>query len=189
MSAVINNVAALPSIHNPLYYGNDPVLYNGYVFGMEKVRNMAPEVLKLWESHWQETEVLYLDSPLIPDIDMLIQYEKSNSFVVFTVRVQDTTEMVGELMYFLGPNSHIKGTVIANEDAFYLRPDHRSGRIAIKLLKYAEEMLSVMGVNYVGMSDKSPAGGKNLGPLMRRCGYKQVAIHYAKQLSEDIQDI
>ncbi len=35
MSIGINNVAALPSLRNPLYYGNDPVLYAGYVFGME----------------------------------------------------------------------------------------------------------------------------------------------------------
>ncbi len=169
---------------NPLYYGRDPVMYHEYVIGLEKVSNMAVEVLQLWESHWQETEVLYLDSPLVPDIDMLIEYEELNAFVVFTVRLRDGAEMVGELMYFLGKNSHIKGTKIANEDAFYMRPDHRNGRIALKLLSYAEESLVGLGVTYVGMSDKAPAGGKSLAPLMKKSGYKPVATHYVKKIGE-----
>ncbi|MDX1297285.1 MAG: hypothetical protein R3260_03455 [Pseudomonas sp.] len=166
----------------PKYYAAKPVEYNSYVIGLEKVTDMADELYKLWEAHWAETEVLYLDEPMAPDLNAFVQYEKMGRFVVFTVRTLGDYEMVGNLMYFIGPNTHIKGTTLAKEDAFFLRDDHRNGRLAIKFLEYAETVLTDLNVDYIGMSDKSPAGGKSLAKFMDRRGYRPIAVQYLKKV-------
>ena len=85
-------------------------------------------------------------------------------------------------MYYVGPSMHTKSVLQATEDAFYLLPEHRNGMLAIYYLQYAESVLKQMGIKRIGMSDKSPCGGKSLESLMKRMGYKQVAIAYCKEV-------
>ena len=165
------------------YYGFDPLFIANYAIGMEKLAEQLDEVRELHQRHWSETEVKYLDDEMNPDYDYYIRREIEASFILFTCRTLDMV-LVGHLQYFLGPNPHVMGHMLATEDAFFLAPEHRGGSLAGRFLRYAEDSLKLFGVKYVGMSDKSPVGGKNLEPLMRRRGYKPIATYYLKKIQE-----
>jgi len=167
------------------YHGFDlEYVSDRYVLGMEKLERSLDEVRALHQEHWDETEVLYLDEKMNPDYDLYVAKEQQATYILFTCRVVDTGELVGHLQYFIGPNPHVAGHMLASEDAFFLSKLHRGGTLAGRYIRYAEKALSQLGVKYVGMSDKAPVGGKSLEPIMRRNGYKPVATWYLKKLQE-----
>ena len=166
---------------SPQYRGFDPREHGGYVIGIERINDICDEVAELHKAHWDETEVLYLDEALDPDYDTFKYMESQVKFILFTARTA-SGELVGNLMYFLGTSVHIKGRLQAKEDAFFLTKEHRGGDLASAFLGYAEYALKKLGVHYIGMSDKSPTGGKSLKGLMTKHGYKAVAVFYNKRL-------
>jgi len=170
-------------MNSPTYYIAKPNQYGGLVFGVEKVTDAEEEFLALWQQHWDETEVLYLDDRMNPDTQAMRVYEAVGALVIITARDAETGQLVGDAAYFIGPNLHVLGTTIAKEDAFFMLSEYRNGRNAVKLLAYAEYILSEkLRIDYVGMSDKSPVGGKSLAKFMQRRGYSPVATYYLKKL-------
>jgi len=157
---------------------------NGYTYAVERIAHCTKEVEDLWELHWAETESKYLPPTFEPDTDGVLHYESIGAMIEFTVR--HGGELVGHLGYFLGPNVHIKRTRLAKEDWFFIRREHRKGGTANNLLDYAEAALKKLAVDYIGMSDKSPCGGKSLEKLMTKRGYAPIAIHYFKEVRPDV---
>ena len=136
----------------------------------------------LHQEHWNDTEVRYRGDGMNPDYERFARDQRNGHFTVFTARHIDTAELVANLMYFLSHDYHNKDNLVGVEDAFFVTPEHRRGRLAIRLLDYAEEVLKGLGVNFVGMSDKSPCGGADLSRLLKRRGYNPVAVYYLKEL-------
>lgn len=161
------------------YYGLAPQTHGEYTIGLERVAEMLPELRKQHVEHWNETEVLYLDDPLDPDYEMIEYLEREARLVCFTVRSR-AGDMVGNSMYLLGISTHIKGALHATEDTFFINKKHRGRGLAGAFIDYIELYLQHLGVMYMGMSDKSPCGGKSLQPLMESKGFRQIAVHYLK---------
>lgn len=163
------------------YYGFDPVRYGDYTIGLESIGEILDEIRTLHQEHWDETEVLYLDRPMDPDYELFVSYEGGRRFVLFTVRDPDEN-LVGDLGYYLGLSTHHAGLLQAKEDFFFITKEHRGGGVARHFLRYAENCLIQLGVKLIGMTDKSPCGGKSLRPLMEAEGYKAVALAYIKEV-------
>jgi GNAT superfamily N-acetyltransferase len=161
-----------------------PETIGDYTYAIERISENVDEVESLWESHWAETESKYLPDTFDPDTTGVLHYESVGAILEFTIRYEEN--MVGHLGYYIGPNVHVRGTRIAKEDWFYITPEHRGGELARNLLSYAEGVLYKLGVTYIGMSDKSPIGGKSLEKLMTSQGYAPIAIHYFKEVRPDV---
>ena len=174
--------AEIVKIHEPVYFGFTPVEYKNYFIGMERLENIVTELKVLHANHYDETEVLYKERKLDPDYEGYTQLEHAGKFVLFTVRDTVTGRLVGDLMYYLGQSVHNKTVLLAREDAFYIVKDHRGGQLAKLFLKFAEDCLLDLGVGQIGMTDKSPCGGKSLGRLLEPLGYKPVALQYVKEI-------
>ncbi len=157
-----------------------PVEFGEYIIGVEKIKEILPEVEKLHKEHWAETEVLYLQRLMNPDYENYVALEDNEQFILFTVRRDK--KLVGDLMYYMGKCNHTRGAKLAKEDAFFISKPYRGSGLAKKYLDYAEYCLRQLGVNQIGMSDKSPCGGKHLGKLLEPMGYKPVALFYIKDL-------
>lgn len=171
----------VPTPPKPQYYGMNAVSIGDYVIGVERLSDMLPEIQALHEAHWKETEELYLDDPLDPDYQTMLAMESDARWVTFTVR-DSTGEMVGNAMFALGLSVHMKGVLQAKEDTFYITKPNRGTSLADAFLSYIECFLKELGVVYMGMSDKSPTGGKSLHKLMSRHGFKSIAMFYNKKL-------
>ena len=141
---------------------------------------MAEDIRPLHAQHYGETETLYLDAPFNPDYDRYKASEAAGQFVVFTLR--DSGQMVGYLQYYVFRDMHAQDMYVAREDAFFVKPEYRGRHLAPRLLTFAEHCLSQLGCKYVGMSNKAPAGGPDIGPFLERRGYKAVATYHVKQL-------
>lgn len=163
------------------YFGFPPEGHGAYTIGLESIGNIVDEIRVLHQEHWDETEVLYKVRPMNPDYDTMVSYEASRRFILFTVRDADN-KLVGDLGYYLGLSTHHAGMLQAKEDFFFLTKDHRGGGTARHLLRYAEKCLVQCGVKLIGMTDKSPCGGKSLKPFLEGEGYTTVAMYYMKEV-------
>lgn len=173
------------NLNNPTYFAFDPEVYNGYLFGVEKLEDMLAEFRKNAESHWDETEVLYRQAQGNPNYAAYIQLEKEGKFATFTIRHQETMALVGHICFYIYESMHTVGVMEAREDAFFINKDHRGGRLAHKIYDYAENCFPSMGVKQVTMSCKAPAGGPDLDKFLRRKGFNPVATAYFKSLEEN----
>lgn len=166
----------------PSYYYFPPEEHGNYVIGAERIADIETSIRRLHQEHWNDTEVRYRSDELDPDYERYAAEQVNGNFIVFTGRCAATAELVANLMYFINRDFHNKDVVAAIEDAFFVTLAHRRGRLAIRLLDYAERNLQSLGVNCIGMSDKSPCGGVSLDRLLSRRGYRPVALFYLKDL-------
>lgn len=169
---------------SPQYYGFQQKVVGKYILGVERLSEVVEEIKANFEAHWDETEVNYLTRPMDPDYAMVMDYENRGKYVLFTIRNKEL-ELIGHLMYYLGHSTHHKGMLQAKEDAFFIQKDHRGGALASALLSYAEKCLVRLGVKLIGMTDKSPCGGKSLKSLMEHSGYITTAVVYVKEVGGD----
>jgi len=162
-------------------YTGKPLEYQHFVIGLERLDNILPEIRAMYLVHWAETEVLYLTRQPSIDHERLRDLDVMGKCCQFTVRDM-RGNLSGNLCYTLNTSTHFKGMKMATEVAFYLLPDARKGRLALKVVQYAEDMLKSRGVKLIGMSDKSPCGGKSLAKLMDKMDYKPVSLNYIKEV-------
>lgn len=181
MTETADNIEPL---HRPAYYGFDRVQHRNFFIGLERIRHIRPELEEMFAAHWAETETLYLDRAMKPDWEMFYWMETNRRLLLFTVRDHED-KLVGNAMFMLGHSTHIAGTLQAREDTFYLAKDCRGMGIAPKFIRYIEKCLKQLKVVYMGMSDKSPVGGKSLKPMMEGLGFEQIAVHYQKDLTKE----
>lgn len=177
---------------NPIYYGFDPKVVDTkdgrkVVIGHERIAHMVEDIYELHKEHFAETETLYLaeEDQILPDYTRYTELEARKQFVVFTIReAEDPKRMVGYLMYYVFRSLHVANVFEAREDAFFLTKDYRASGLAKPLLAFAEDALKALGCKYVGMSNKAPVGGPDIGGFLEKQGYRHVAQYYAKRLTE-----
>jgi GNAT superfamily N-acetyltransferase len=166
------------------YIGPKLVYCKQYTIGLERLADMREELEKLHTDHFYETETRYLNETLEPDYAYAHHMEATGRALFFTVR--DTSAenvMVGNAMFFIGPCLHMRSKQQATEDTFFLAKGHRDQGLAAALLRFIKESLTLFGIDYVWMSDKSPSGGKSLSRLFEGHGFKPVAVLYLAALS------
>ena len=163
------------------YYGFEPEYYKDYTLGLEPIAKCIEEVRSLHESHWKETEVLYLTRPMDPDYEMFASMEANRQFMFFSIRDADA-KIIGNFGFYIALSSHFKGQMMAREDFFFIAKDHRGGGLAREFYRYSEKCLKKLGVKLIGISDKAPCGGKSLAPLLEPEGFKEVATIYIKEV-------
>lgn len=150
------------------------VTAGGLVIRCERLRSILHEIHPLHERHWQETEKHRHGLPLAPDYAGMLQRERTGGMLQFTLRHEG--ELVGNLRMYLGTSMHT-GTKFAEEDTLYIAPEHRGGYTAMRMLRYAEEVLLQIGVREIRADSKLVNGADR---LMRAMRYTPVAIKFTK---------
>jgi GNAT superfamily N-acetyltransferase len=178
-----SSALGVPAEQWGVYLKPEPEEWRGYLIGREKVLPCLPQLRRLHEAHYRETEG-YATLPFDPDYERYVKLDEAGSFALFTVRERETARMVGDLMFHVYRSLHSREAVIAREDAFYLAPDARKGLLATRFLRYAAAALKQLGATAMGMSTKAPSGGPDLDPLLRRVGFAPVATFYYKPLKD-----
>lgn len=151
-----------------------PAQHERYVIGVERFAAIVGELHALHAAHWSETERHRHGLPLAPDYDGMVERERAGRLLQFTVRLDGV--LVGNLRLFLVRSSHT-GTTFAEEDTLYLRPEHRGGFLAMRLLRYAEAAVIALGVREIRANSKLV---NRADVLMRRMGYTAVATQFVK---------
>lgn len=155
-----------------------PLAHGDYTIRVESFRAILGELEPLHRAHWLETEAHRHGLELKPDYEAVIARERAGRAVQFTVRHGNA--LAGHLLMYLGQSLHT-GTLVAEEDALFLLPEHRGGFTAMALLRYAEQTLQALGVREIRANSKVI---NHADVLMRRMRYQQVAIQFVKIIKE-----
>jgi len=152
--------------------------YGDYIIGCEKLRDFFVEYRNFLYEQRKVVEPFIEDSAVI-DHQAVFAMEAAHKFVVFTVR--HAGEIVGTSGFGLMNDMSAAGQQTASDHGFFLREEHRKGRLAFKFLSYAEDSLKKLGVSGVYMGDKSPVGAPDLSKFFKRAGYSMVSRAFLKR--------
>jgi L-amino acid N-acyltransferase YncA len=146
------------------------------VFAIEPIAQCWEEFVELAKLHWAETQQYRHDQPLAPSLERYGQVEAMGGYTHFTARVDG--KLVGYGGIYIVPSMHTQ-VLICVEDTWYLHPDYRKGRNAIRFFRVMEDYCRFRGVREVSLT--APAHTKT-GRIVEYLGYKEVAKQYSKRL-------
>ena len=130
----------------------------------------------MWQAHWQETEMFRHGHELKPDVARYKQFTEIGFYQLYTAR--ENGVLVGNAGMYVTVSMH-ECTKQAIEDTWFLLPEYRKGRNALRFLEYVETSLKEQGVKDVYMTTKHTNGA---GRILEFCGYKSVATQFWKEL-------
>lgn len=152
-----------------------PLVLGDYTIQVERFAAVLPEMHPLHQLHWLETEGFRHGIALAPDYAACIERDETGGCLQVTLRHQG--QLVGHVRMWVHARSQHTSLPMADEDTLFIRPDHRGGMLAIRLMRYAEACLLALGVREINANSKLANGA---GVLMRRLGYKHVAEQFSK---------
>ena len=112
----------------------------------EKYSDCISELKLIYPAHYEELAV-EKSIPLEPDYETYANIDKLGRITLITCRKD--SELIGYIIFFVNTQMHYKSCIAAHEDIYYLKKEHRHGRIGIKLFQFAEEALKQKGVHRV----------------------------------------
>lgn len=151
-----------------------PMQCGEYIIQATRLRPVLAELHELHKMHWLETEKHRHGLPLDPNYGFMLQRDSDGSLLQFVVN--HGGNIIGHLRMYVGTSLH-SGTKFADEDTLFILPEHRTGMLGIKLLRYAEQCLLSIGVREIRADSKLT---NRADVLMRRMGYQPVATKFTK---------
>jgi hypothetical protein len=151
-----------------------PVEYKGYVLAMERFSDILPELHQLHERHY--AEVTTSGIPMNPDYAAAKADEYEGRLMQFTARVRETGELVANMRVYLCMSRHTQ-TLFAQEDTFYVVPEHRGGFMAVRLWQFAEKCVIQAGAREITFDSKTM---NNADAMARYLKYTPVSIKFSK---------
>jgi hypothetical protein len=145
-----------------------------YVFAVERFAEAVEELKPLHAAHWAETEKHRNGIPLQYDYDGFSARDRAGTVLLFTIRKDG--ELVGHCTQKLFTSAHT-GTLVADEDALFIRSDCRGGRTSYRFIGYMEDCLTQIGVREIRVSAKMVNAADK---LLEKCGFKPVATQLVK---------
>jgi len=139
-----------------------------------------PKFKALSVAHYDEIEVLK-DFPLDLDFDAYESIYKAGKLVFVRAKVGD--ELVGYILFFVGPHMHSKNCLTAHEDIYFLKQEYRKGHNGIKMFFFFQEYLKVIWFYFVFYWTKF---GFDNSSLFKYLGCKPIDKVFTKLLQEPI---
>lgn len=146
-------------------------------YQIESYDQAIDDIDKLLEAHNAEVNG---DDKLNPNYDMYATlYDQGNLFII-TARKGD--ELVGYLSIILTGSMYDKDSTHAVQDAIYIVPKYRHGKILLKLIHYTEEY---MKTNYsVDTITYKSRVSHDFTRLLNKLNYETVEITCTKRIGE-----
>lgn len=141
----------------------------------EPAEMTLPDLMPLMHKHW--AEVAYCADPFDPDTDAYLALERAGLLRLFTVR--DDGWLVGYVCYILGPAVNQRTKLVANECGMFVLKEARKGRIALRLLDFAEGVLVAEQVREVHYA--VPKEHPGLGIILARRGAQHEDSIYVRR--------
>ena len=147
-------------------------------YQQETVETVEVDIVPLMHAHNDELqEDLSKEYPL--DVNMAVYRRMAASGVLRIFTARDDGVMAGYATFIVIPSHHRRGMVVAHEDALYMKPEFRRGRVAMRLMKFAEDSLkgSCQVVIY-----HCPVAKPHFGILLTKLGYEPYATYHVRRL-------
>jgi hypothetical protein len=146
-------------------------------YNEESMAEAWDEFVALARHHWLETEGYRHNQTFAPDKNRYLAYNAQKFYRFFTVR--DGAEMVGYAGCYVTDSMHT-GARICQEDTWFLLPEYRKGRNALRFYRYIEDIMRSEGVVESLCSVKLTNGA---GRILEYMKYQHVSNVYSKDLT------
>lgn len=137
------------------------------------------EIEELLQAHYREV-AHYQDIALDPDWALYANLQEKGELRIYTAR--DAGRLAAYAVFFVRTNPHYRTSLQAHQDVYFVRPEHRSSMIPVRLIKLAEERLRAQGVQVIYHHAKRT---NQFGALLARLGYTLIDEIYGKRLDRE----
>lgn len=146
----------------------------------ERVSDCWDEIDTLARQHHAGTTSYRRHEPYNPDKARYIYNNDIGFFHLLTAR--DEGRLVGYFGLYLTPSMHSQ-LLTATEDTFFIHPDYRQGRLALRMLRHVEQFCQARNVHELLFSCEmdNTSGIKGLLGLL---DYEPVIMQYRKCLPQ-----
>ena len=145
------------------------------MFSIEPVEQCWNELLVLAEQHWAGTKSYRRHEPFQPSFERYQACNQQGFFQLFTAR--DDARLVGYFGVYLSPSMHSQ-LLMATEDTFYLHPEYRKGRNALRFIHHIENQCRAWNVHEIMFSCEMDNAVAN--KLLEYLDYEPVILQYRK---------
>lgn len=147
---------------------------------LERVETVWNEVMELATLHWQGTKTYRRHYPFNPSYDRYKACNDGGFYHLITAR-NEAGKLVGYFGLYLSQSMHSQHLMLT-EDTFFLHPDYRGGRYALRFLQHIEQQAQQWGVQEIMFSceDDNQSGIKK---LLLHLDYEPVIVQYSKRLT------
>lgn len=113
-------------------------------FQIERVADCWDDIAPLIRKHWEGTKTYRRHEPFNPDRERYIAYNEMGFFHLITAR--HGLLLIGYFGVYITKSMHSQ-IPMATEDTFFLHPEYRGGRTAIRFMRYVESYCFNLGVD------------------------------------------
>jgi L-amino acid N-acyltransferase YncA len=149
------------------------------MFSIEPWQRFIPEAEPLFLEHMAELQHC-VDVPLNLDMGRYARLYADGQLLFLTVRLDGA--LVGYFILKIAPHMRSKHTLIAQEEAIYLKPEVRGGMLGLKLLQMGVEVAKAAGVDMLFIQSQE---GKPIRALLQRIGMKKTAEVYSMKFEKE----
>lgn len=151
--------------------------YRGFTFQCETMADVLPELHRLHELHYEETEGYLTGIPMDPDYEGMKDRERAGGLIQFTARESATGALVGNMRVYINASMHNR-ELFCTEDTFFLLKEHRGGFLAVRLWQYVEDAVrEIVGVRGVAFDSKTANNADKMALYLK---YTPVATRFVK---------
>lgn len=133
---------------------------------IESLFDIRQEMDVLTELHYEELTLNKDVVKLKPIWSEYRKMEENGQFYLMTARLSG--ELVGYSAFFLKPHIHYEDVMVASNDVLFLKKEHRTGTLGIKLIKYSEQKMKELGANKITWHIKH---ANDIRKLLHRMNY------------------
>lgn len=145
------------------------------VYATEKLNRVFVDMLPLVAAHWEE--VNEFDVPLDIDWNRYLIADQNGAYHLTTVRLD--CQLIGWVGFWIQTHIRHKSMLMAREDWYYLRPEHRLQGWGKRMFCEAESALKQRGVDRIQISCKVR---QDHGQLFESLDYRYYEKHFTKKL-------
>ena len=145
----------------------------------EYTSELVKELGPLIRAHRNEISLMPEEVLTEPNWEVYQYAADQDLLHIYTVRIDG--ELVGYTIYMTYVHQHYISQLIAEPDVIYLFKSARKGMIGRDLLRFAEQDLKSLGVNYLKQIVKPKV--RDFGPLLKRDGYELTDVIWTKRLN------
>lgn len=149
----------------------------GVMFAVERFSAIRHELMPLWQAHYDEIAEDKGAIPLDPDWPKYLHFDAGGFLVIITARKAGA--LIGYAFAVLDTHLHYRSTLFAMLDLYYLKPEHRGGRTALRLFEALEAALVARGVVKVAGNTKL---AHDQGRIFHHLGWREAERLYVKLL-------
>jgi len=130
----------------------------------------------LIEQHWQE--VVSDKRDLAPHWEFFREAEKGKHLICFSAKNGD--ELAGYAVFLIQPDLHSRHTLLAYNDAVFMRRDCRKNGTGKAFLEYCDQELAKSGINLILWHVKPK---RDFSGVLKTMGYQEFSTIYGRNVS------